>query len=273
LSSTKILLDNTIQIERIIAPSRRAIIQPHLINENACVISSTYILMEYRRTVVADFIAVHNLVKSHEKLGSAVAHISSGRAGFSKRMMERRQKILGMAMVDCEDADESLTRTGILRILELYLEGGLERRFMENITELTNATDCDLAKYPLIQRQDGHYQLTTSCNKKCVRCQLPDFLLQNAHNLRRIEQFIKQHAAAEYQELLEKLARVTTNFSQDFFDQTFLLKSLRAKGQRTCWKLGDIIILLEAPPDALIYTTDKHFETICTALGRKLYRE
>jgi len=260
LSSTKIFLDNTIQIERIIVPSRRAIIQPHLTNENACVISSTYLLMEYRRTVVADFIAVHNLVKLHEKLGSAVAHLSSGRAGFSKRMMERRQKIIGMAMVDCEDADESLTRAGILRILELYLEGGLERRFMGNIATLTNTTNCDLAKYPLIQRQDGYYQLTTTCNKKRVCCQLPDFLQKNAHSLQRIEQFIKQNAAAEYQELLEKLARVTTNFSQ-------------AKGQRTCWKLGDIIIALESPKDALIYTTDKHFKTICNALGRKLYYE
>ena len=93
-----------------------------------------------------------------------------------------------------------------------------------------------------------------------MRCQLPDFLQHNVHNLQRIEQFIKQHAAAEYQELLEKLARVTTNFSW-------------AKGQRTCWKLGDIIIVLESPKDALIYTTDKHFKIICTALGRKLYRE
>jgi len=260
LSNTKIFLDNTIQVERIIVPSRRAIIQPHLTDENTSVRSSTYLLMEYRRTVVADFIAAYNLVQSHEQLGAAVANISSGRAKFSKRMIERRQKILGMAMVDCEDADESLTKLGVLRILELYLEGGLERRFMENISTLTNATDCDLAKYPLVQRADGYYKLTTTCNKKHVRCQLPAFLQQNAHNLQRIEQFIKQHAATEYQELLEKLAQVTADFS-------------RAKGQRTCWRLGDIIIALEAPEDALIYTTDKDFKTICTALGKKLYLE
>ena len=260
MSSTKILLDNTIQIERIIVPSRRAIIQPKLINENVQVISSTYLLMEYRRTIVADFIAVHNLVKLYEKLGTAVAHLSSGRAGFSTRAMGRRQKILGMAMVDCEDANESLTRTGILRILELYLEGGLERRFMENISTLTNTTGCDLAKYPLIQKQDGYYQLTTSCNKKHVVCQLPAFLEKNAHDLQLAKQFIKQHSTEEYRGFLEKLSRVTTDFSQ-------------SKGQRTCWKLGDIIIALEAPKDALIYTTDKHFETICTALGRRLYRE
>ena len=216
--------------------------------------------MEYRRTIVADFIAVHNLVKSHEQLGAAVANLSSGRPGFSKRMIERRQKILGMAMVDCEDADESLTRAGVLRILELYLESGLERRFMANIGTLTNATDCDLAKYPLIQRADGYYQLTTTCNKRRVRCQLPAFLEQNAHSLQKIEQFLKRHAATEYQELLKKLAQVTTDFSQ-------------ARGQRTCWKLGDIIIALESPEDALIYTTDKDFERICTALGRKLYQE
>ncbi|MFQ6043598.1 MAG: hypothetical protein ACE5PV_22320 [Candidatus Poribacteria bacterium] len=44
MSSTKIFLDNTIQIERIIVPSRRAIIQPHLTAEGVRVISSTYLL-------------------------------------------------------------------------------------------------------------------------------------------------------------------------------------------------------------------------------------
>lgn len=260
MSSTTIFLDNTIQIERIFIPSRRVIIQKHLTAENTSVISSTYLLMEYRRTVVADFIAVYNLVKSHEKLGEALAHLSSGRARFSKRKIERRQKILGMAMTDCEDADEYLTRLGVLRILEVYIEGGLERRFMENITTLTNATDCDLAKYPLTQDADGYYQLTTTCNRNRVCCQLPAFLEQNVHNLQKIEQFIKQHETTLYTETLEKLARITTDFSL-------------SQGQRTCWKLGDIIIALEADEDALVYTTDKDFEIILSALGKKLYQE
>jgi hypothetical protein len=48
---------------------------------------------------------------------------------------------------------------------------------------------------------------------------------------------------------------------------------IRAKGERTCWALGDVIIALEAPDDALIYTTDNHFDVICAALGKRRFVE
>nr|MBC8234005.1 hypothetical protein [bacterium] len=45
-----------------------------------------------------------------------------------------------------------------------------------------------------------------------------------------------------------------------------------ALGERTCWALGDVIIALEVPDDALIYTADGHFEVISKAIGKQLYR-
>jgi hypothetical protein len=46
----------------------------------------------------------------------------------------------------------------------------------------------------------------------------------------------------------------------------------KALGERTCWALGDVIIALEAPDDALIYTADGHFEVISKAIGKQFYR-
>ncbi len=47
----------------------------------------------------------------------------------------------------------------------------------------------------------------------------------------------------------------------------------KAKGERACWALGDVIIALEVPDDALIYTTDNHFDVICEVLGKKRFVE
>lgn len=47
----------------------------------------------------------------------------------------------------------------------------------------------------------------------------------------------------------------------------------KALGERVCWAIGDVIIALEAPKDALIYTADRHFEVICRAIGKQLFKE
>jgi hypothetical protein len=46
-----------------------------------------------------------------------------------------------------------------------------------------------------------------------------------------------------------------------------------ARGERICWPLADVIVVLEAPADALIYTTDHHFKVLCTTIGKRLFQE
>lgn len=38
------------------------------------------------------------------------------------------------------------------------------------------------------------------------------------------------------------------------------------------WCLGDLLIALETPSDVAVYTTDKHFDVLCQALGKAVYR-
>jgi len=47
--------------------------------------------------------------------------------------------------------------------------------------------------------------------------------------------------------------------------------SRSALGQSTCWPLGDIIIALQVPSGAMLWTLDKDFEPLATALGIQLY--
>jgi len=45
----------------------------------------------------------------------------------------------------------------------------------------------------------------------------------------------------------------------------------KALGERTCWALGDVIIALEAPSDAEIFTADRQFEVILKAIGKRSF--
>jgi|GEM_PF-4380847 len=42
-------------------------------------------------------------------------------------------------------------------------------------------------------------------------------------------------------------------------------------GQSACWPLGDIIIALQVPEDAMLWTLDADFEALADALGLRLY--
>lgn len=45
-----------------------------------------------------------------------------------------------------------------------------------------------------------------------------------------------------------------------------------AKGEHNCWALGDLIITLECPSDAMLWTTNfRHFEPLCKALNKHLF--
>ncbi|MBM3239346.1 hypothetical protein FJZ31_23885 [Candidatus Poribacteria bacterium] len=57
---------------------------------------------------------------------------------------------------------------------------------------------------------------------------------------------------------LATLQRINTNVSL-------------APGERTCWAIGDVIIALEAPADALIFSDDPHFEVICGGLKKQRF--
>lgn len=43
-------------------------------------------------------------------------------------------------------------------------------------------------------------------------------------------------------------------------------------GQSTCWPLGDIIIAIQVPDDAMVWTLDSDFAPLVSALGLQLYK-
>jgi len=144
-----------------------------------------------------------------------------------------------------------------------YLEFNIERvipaRFFQGIDEFITNTDCDLVRSNV---PVGDYLTSRlSCNAATAQCSLVDFLARHQSELLALEHALTQ---ANPDQINPSTLPALRRLNQDV---------TRAKGERTCWALGDVIIALEAPDDALIYTTDNHFDVLCAALGKRRFIE
>lgn len=130
----------------------------------------------------------------------------------------------------------------------------LHQTFFEQIDEVVNPTACDLIQLDYVIPPGGRM----SCRRETARCSLPELLAQNREAIRRLQEEPTALHALETN-TKQALTDITADFTQ-------------AKGERNCWALGDLIITLECPADALLWTTNtRHFEPLCKALGKRLF--
>jgi len=120
---------------------------------------------------------------------------------------------------------------------------------------------CDLVAKGTAQESDGSFTVASSCRKENAACHLPKFLTNNQAKLQVILDYLRLHSKAikdqtRVQNLLERVIENPNN----------------ALGQSSCWPLGDIIIALQVPDDALLWTLDADFQTIAAALEIGLYQ-
>ena len=123
-----------------------------------------------------------------------------------------------------------------------------------------NHVHCDLTQETV---QIGDYILSSlSCNARKAKCQLVPFLSAHREQLLQIQQAMESVLREEEidQRTLSALRKINADVT-------------KALGERACWALGDVIIALEAPKDAFIYTADGHFEVISKAIGKRLLVE
>ncbi len=94
-----------------------------------------------------------------------------------------------------------------------------------------------------------------------VQCQLVQFFSAHQGQLTAIQEAMETAPGGKVdRRTLSALRRVNADVT-------------KALGEQTCWALGDVIIALEAPQDALFYTADGHFEVICRAIGKRVFVE
>jgi len=85
-------------------------------------------------------------------------------------------------------------------------------------------------------------------------------LTEQCTRLSNIAEYLRAHPnVVKEQSRLEELLGVVPNNPKE------------ALGQASCWPLGDVIIALQVPTDAAIWTLDRDFRALAAALGLRLY--
>jgi len=260
----KIFLETSIQIERILGSfKRREQIRENLVD--ATVFTSSYVFMEFRRAVLQAVAHVLTLVRQIQYDGENVIDLSElmrmvamGRSiRFSVRTIQR--VILVLSYIFSAFPTSFVESDTLIDYLELQLNWRLKELFFEGVSEYIIHTDCDLVR-PNIPIGD-YVQNRLSCNAKNATCTLVAFLSQYQDKLRAMEQVLTAASDDEINpRTLTALKRINSNVT-------------KALGERTCWSLGDVIIALETPDDVYIYTTDRHFDLICSVLGKQRFIE
>lgn len=263
-SAKKIFIETSIQIERIMGLKAR---KEHIraILEGAEVSTSSYVLMEFRRTVLQAMAYLLTIIQRMQQEGEIkiafselMKRVAAGTAiGYSRRIFQRVLLAYGYILETFPHSP--VYATTLIDYLEFNIEHAIPTLFFHDIDKFVTNIDCDLVRHnaPV----GNYFQSRLSCNAVTAQCSLVDFLAGHQAALLALEHTLIQAESDQINpKTLSALQRVNLDVT-------------KAKGERTCWALGDVIIALEVPDNALIYTTDNHFDVICTALGKRRFVE
>ena len=261
---TKIFVETTIHIERLFGDAtRQAQIERNL--KDAVFSTSSYVYMEFRRTMLQAMSYVLSVVLKMRQEGqknidlvSLLRCLSAGTAiRFSLRIFQRVMLVYGYLLDHFSTF--IVPAAMLIDYLEYNRDSIIPARFFESIDEYINQTNCDLV-HPS-QPIGDYLHRRLSCNARRARCALVSFLQKHQAELQTLEQAF---AAAPPDQVNPRTLAALKKINADIN---------KALGQRNCWHLGDVIMALEAPDDAKIYTTDRHFDLICSVLGKQLFLE
>ena len=249
----RVFVETTIQIQRLLHdPLTYDTIQDTL--QSCQTVSSTYVWMKVQRTLGQDYQYLIELLltKQPTTLAHLLRHLGAGQQLYSSRRLQRMLHIMAYWLEQLNTATIEPIETAYQ--LKRQRRRLLQQTFFEQIDEVVNPTACDLIQPDYVVPTGGRM----SCRRETARCALHELLDQNREAIQRLQGDGTALNALE------------TNTKQALIDSAadFTL----AKGERNCWALGDLIITLECPADALLWTTNtRHFEPLCKALGKRLF--
>jgi hypothetical protein len=270
---SKVFVETSIHIDRFWGLSeRQALIRANLLNKEVC--TSSYVLMEFQRTLIQDLFYAHSLVKtecddadSKTFLSDLARRLAQRRGRHGQRSVARANYVVALIL---EEFDQNEIPTSELLVFLLDQIATYRRKFFfadphrdEGKIACSNETECSLVRSPSEEIDEESFR----CLREKAGCRLHDFLASHAEKLEEVRQAFAtistRKGKKQESQTSESLFRI--------LDQP--VDWHKAKGQGNCWPLGDTIIALEAPQDAEIYTTDAHYRVICPIVGRSLFKE
>ena len=243
MSDYKLFLETTIQIEKIFGRKKEEIVK-FLSDKEA--LTSNYVLMEFKRTMLKDCIALYSFLKEEKDLADTLMRLSELRV-YEHRTAVRISKILSKL-----SENNTLDYEKVLNKLEDLIESELLEDFFYRV-KVIDETKCGLANEDVHKNET--YSLNLRCRREEKKCEIEDFVAKNKDDFRKLLNDLRDHKEFEspcnvIKEILEDCGK--------------------ARGKKNCWKLGDCIISLEAPKNSRIFTTDHHYKQICNSLEKDI---
>lgn len=264
MSKPPLFLDTTIQIERIVSPAQRRVqLQATLANHR--LLTSTYVLGEFLRTLVKDAVQLHHRLEQATHFDEVITQLGQHP---NKREAGRMMLILG-TLLRAERASQSITFAPEMRVqlqerLARYIKFALVDLFFLGIDEMLDSTQCGLARErptvtPAANGNGSFFHLRTQCTRHVRECDLAEQMTIWRPELAALADGLTR----ESDPVLVRMGQLAQQISED---------PVIARGRNCTWYLGDLVIALELPADVPLYTTNvRHFAPILAILGKKLY--
>lgn len=253
-STEKVLfLETTIQVDRVIgALERRQIIRRNTDGRHLC--TSGYVLAEYNRTLIRDAITFRDILRTSPSVDEAILRATK----YSRsRKFLRMISVLAYLGID-HNRQKTLER------LEDFIEWRALDHFWESIDKscYVDEIECDLRLWKALLGETGEYSVTgLKCQKAMpVRCNVQDFIEKNRDILEGFVSTASGHSNSSIADAAKAFQAILEGRDVPF-------------GERSCYRLGDTLIVLEAPSESDIYSSDGHIHAICEILGRSWHKE
>lgn len=244
-------LDTTIQLSKLFAPfAFRQTIKQRM-KEHSCTVSN-YARMEYLRWL-EPCIAVHQLLEEEIAHNRSTA-LSEVQARILLAYGRRQNKMLSILtwLLRIYSADARM----LLFYLKTLIEYEFHEAFTQGIELLPDPIACPLMAVRAVPVAIGYrLEPNLAYRRGAMPCHIVDFLQEHRNALQELAVALR----GVYPHVAEACHRVLANPND-------------AQGN-TCKTLGDVIIALQTPVDAVLWTTDASFDLICPTLGIAYVRE
>jgi hypothetical protein len=253
-------IETTIHIERIFCNSNKI---DEILSQYQTIISSTYVKMEFKRRLIRDLVYLYNeVLLSADNFGDVLLRLKK-----LPPIQFRKLNIILGALAKYFYDDKEIESQGLYS--KEFVENaisyfrqiipGIWEDFNKIVNDEKDGTECYHAKTGLKLEEGKFTYERMNCKKSDIKCNIINFFNQNKEVFEKIyNNFSESSSLDEEQSKLTDILGKALKYPDNMADKN------------SCWKCGDAIIAAESPVPAILLSTNiKHFEPICSLIGKK----
>lgn len=248
--TSEIFLDTSTAIDRIFNPETQRAIDA-ILDDEKVISTSTYVLMEFKRTVLKDCIYLYSMIEEEESLTDVYYRLKEISDSPNERIAQRCIMIL--KSLEFPKTGKETDKKQVLNQLKVYIKFLLIKSFLNGLNLIESDTKCTIARNKPKKIGGNKYWIDLDCNgpNKCE-----------------IEEYIYNHTA-EFRQILESLPD-SPDLKYIYEGINILLTKPERAREGCCKRIGDAIVTIDAPSASIILSSDEHFNYICPAIGKRI---